>query len=58
MSAQHIRLVRWIASRHLGERLEQFASLFGTSVARSNGLMLERATVHCREDQRRLPSRD
>jgi hypothetical protein len=52
------RVRRRIAGWHLGERLDEFVGLFGTTMARSNGVMLERATVHCREEQRRLPSRD
>jgi hypothetical protein len=45
------RVINLIASWHLGERIDDFVGLFGTTVARSNGVMLERATVRCRRDE-------
>ena len=45
------RFMHRIASWHLGERLDEFVGLFGTTMARSNGVMLERATVRCREER-------
>lgn len=47
-----------IASWHLGARIEGFVELFGTTMARSNGVMLERATVRCDRDPRQHRLRD
>jgi hypothetical protein len=45
--------MHWIASWHLGERIDRFANLFGTTVGCSNSVMLERAPVRCREHNQR-----
>ena len=47
-----------IANWHIGARIEGFVSLFGTTMARSNGVMLERATVRCDVDPRQHRLRD
>ena len=45
------RVMHRIAGWHLGERIDEFVGLFGTTMARSNGVMLERATIRCREER-------
>ena len=49
----HRNLFKWIADRHLGTRIERFADLFGTTMGRSNGVMLERASACCRLERER-----
>ena len=41
--------LRSLISR-IAARIESFADLFGLAMGRSNGLMLERATVRCHQD--------
>ena len=52
------RVMHRIASWHLGTRIDGFVNLFGATMARSNGVMLEHATVRCREEHRQLRLRD
>jgi hypothetical protein len=52
------RFFGWIAERGLGTRIDQFAGLFGVTMARSNGLMLERALACCRVEAEPLRRRD
>ncbi len=52
------RVFGWIAKCGLGTRIDRFAGLFGVTMARSNGLMLERALACCRVEDERLQRRD
>ena len=52
------RILGWIANCGLGTRIDRFADLFGVTMARSNGVMLERAHVCCRVEAEPLRRRD
>ena len=52
------RLFGWIADCGLGTRIDRFAGLFGVTMARSNGLMLERSLACCRVEAEPRQRRD
>ena len=52
------RFYGWVAQCGLGTQIDRFACLFGVTMARSNGLMLERALACCRVEDERLQRRD
>jgi hypothetical protein len=52
------RFLGWIAECGLGTHIDRFAGLFGVTMARSNGLMLERSLACCRVDAEPLRRRD
>jgi hypothetical protein len=52
------RFFGWIAECGVGTLIDRFAGLFGVTMARSNGLMLERALACCRVEAEPLQRRD